>query len=300
MRLSKGIWKYPALICLAGWMFFLGILVGRGTAPVTFDTENLSRQLEQLVRTPEATTADDKKVDLQFHKVLSKPQSDDRLAVEAPVPVPAVPARTVTRPVGTPTSDPTVPQGQAVAGPDETVKTESVSTVKVGKKMLTLRKPEDGASVQPLPPAVKPSVTKPPATQPAVTQPVAAGPSPVKPSPVKPSTVQPVAMEPAEKQPEPIKEPVRTEPVKEPVQPKEEGVYTLQIAAYPSFTDAVSKMARMADKGFSSYRVKTEKDGTTWYRVRSGHFDTYDQAREYKGRLEKAGIDAMIIKKENP
>ena len=40
--------RYLAITLISAWMFVLGILVGRGTAPVKFDIEKLSRELEEL------------------------------------------------------------------------------------------------------------------------------------------------------------------------------------------------------------------------------------------------------------
>ena len=56
-------------------------------------------------------------------------------------------------------------------------------------------------------------------------------------------------------------------------------------------------MADLDEKGFSSYRTKGEKDGTIWYRVRTGDFSTYEEARKFKLKLDKAMIKAIIIKR---
>jgi len=90
-------------------------------------------------------------------------------------------------------------------------------------------------------------------------------------------------------------------PVQTPVQPTDKkvqkGKYTIQIAAYKEFKDAVSQMALLEKKGFSSYRIKGKKDGQTWYRVRTGSFATYAQAKIFKEKLDKAKINSMIINK---
>jgi DedD protein len=70
------------------WMFVLGILVGRGTAPVHFDIEKLQKELEELktavlkkelqrYKIDSARTVD--KPDLGFHEALKSPKDDDRL-----------------------------------------------------------------------------------------------------------------------------------------------------------------------------------------------------------------------------
>lgn len=42
------------IMAVCAWMFFLGILVGRGTAPIRFDMEALSRELNALKQSSEA------------------------------------------------------------------------------------------------------------------------------------------------------------------------------------------------------------------------------------------------------
>ena len=77
-----------------------------------------------------------------------------------------------------------------------------------------------------------------------------------------------------------------------------QGRYTIQVAAYKSFTDAVTQMALLEKKGFASYRTLGKKKGVTWYRVRVGSFATRKAASLYAEKLKHAKIEAMIIKKE--
>ena len=43
---NKQFWTYAGiLLCVSVWMFFLGILVGRGTAPIKFDIPKLEKKL---------------------------------------------------------------------------------------------------------------------------------------------------------------------------------------------------------------------------------------------------------------
>ena len=43
--------RYLTIILISAWMFILGVLVGRGTAPVKFDIKKLSREIEALRKT---------------------------------------------------------------------------------------------------------------------------------------------------------------------------------------------------------------------------------------------------------
>ncbi|MBA3009432.1 MAG: SPOR domain-containing protein [Desulfobacula sp.] len=75
-------------------------------------------------------------------------------------------------------------------------------------------------------------------------------------------------------------------------------MYTIQVASYKSFTDAVTHMAILEKKGISSYRALGKKDGITWYRVRVGSFETREAAIVYAEKLKQVKIDGLIVKKE--
>ena len=87
------------LLGVAGWMFFLGILVGRGTAPVRFDIDRLEqelaamrqalaekeRQLSAAVQTP------DSELDFSFFDDLKQSEEHATVTFKAPPPDPDVP-----------------------------------------------------------------------------------------------------------------------------------------------------------------------------------------------------------------
>ena len=73
--------RYVAIVLIAAWMFGLGVLVGRGTAPVKFDIQKLTRELESLIAADlkkqlepvELETAETKtKTKLEFYEELKK------------------------------------------------------------------------------------------------------------------------------------------------------------------------------------------------------------------------------------
>jgi len=72
---------------ISTWMFVLGILVGRGTAPVHFDIEKLSKELatlraavleKELKRYKINSPGSPDKPDLSFHEALKAPEDDTR------------------------------------------------------------------------------------------------------------------------------------------------------------------------------------------------------------------------------
>ncbi len=221
----KGIRKYLIYACIAGWMFFLGVVVGRGTSPVTFDTKEFSKRLEKIANVPGPKKEVSKKVDFKFYEDLDNSTTQEKLTSKNPIPA-------------------NIPEKETVKEPPREPVKEAVKEIAKETRKETAKE--------------------------------------VKKAPVK----------------EPVKE-IKKESLKEPAKEvKKEPPYTIQIAAYKSFQEAVSKMAALEEKGFSSYRVKGEKDGIAMYRVKIGPFETYEAAKEFKIRLDKAKIDAMIMKRE--
>jgi hypothetical protein len=80
------IW-FSVIFFVAAWMFFLGILVGRGTAPVKFDIGKLQKKLaalkaadinKKLTRFKIDSNFDKHKADLDFYEALQKGRDDIR------------------------------------------------------------------------------------------------------------------------------------------------------------------------------------------------------------------------------
>lgn len=275
MPAFKGIQKYLIYACIAGWMFFLGVMVGRGTSPVNFDTREFSKKLERMANIPEPDNDAEKKIDLKFYEDLDHPTTQERFTPNDQISADVPERKPETEPPKEPGKEPVkearkesakeAPK-ESVEEPPKEVKKEPVKEpVKVIKKVL-VKDPARIAKKEPVK-VIAREAAKPPE---------------------KPSIKEPEKETGVEKPVETVAETITT--------PK--GAYTIQIAAYKSFQEAVSKMAALEEKGFSTYRIKGENDGATWYRVRMGPFETYDGAKEFKARLDKAGIDAMIMKRE--
>lgn len=200
----------------------LGIMVGRGSSPVTFDTIRFQERLQTIAREFGNTNEPEEKMDLQFYDALNKPARQE------------VKGRKNNQ-------DEIVPKKESsytIARHQEVKELEKVSIpLKTSRKAATLNR------------AAKSKFLK------------------------KDGESQ-------------VIEKVLS------------GKYTIQIAAYKSFADAVTHMAVLEKKGFSSYRTKGKKDGINWYRVRIGSFATHKDAKQFIGKLNQAKINGMIIKKE--
>lgn len=217
----KGILKYTIYLFIAVWLFVLGIMVGRGNSPVSFDTRRFQARLEKIANEFGRSDAEKEKIELKFYNVLDQPVTEENIPAAVAAGEGAAPAP------GKPETPETVAQ-----------KTSTKRRTFQKKMAETRSLPETG------------------------TRPGAA----------------------------PEKAPVKKPP----------GKYTIQIAAYADFKDAVSRMAALEKKGISSYREKGKKDGVTWYRVRTGSFATHEEAKKYKETLTRKKIGGMIIKKDTP
>jgi len=96
-RRAKAGWVV-AVFFIAAWMFGMGVMVGRETAPVRFDLDQLKKTLESLQRAsrepqknapPVESTEMKDKTKLDFYEVLPKNREDADVNLPKPTPGPA-------------------------------------------------------------------------------------------------------------------------------------------------------------------------------------------------------------------
>lgn len=249
----KGLLKYSFIFIVAAWMFFLGILVGRGTSPVTFDTGDFQARLETIADNFASQQKTPEKIELKFYDVLDRPDTEPVLLSNK----------------------------------------ESRKSMTGSKNKADIsRKTKDIKAKEP-PPARSIPEKEPPKNA-----------LPLKLS-LKKQTRKKASVQVVKKESRSLeKKAVQGSGLKKEPNATAENIpskkkYTVQIAAFQDFKDAVSHMAALEKKGVSSYRVKAMKDGKIWYRVRAGAFETFEAAAAFKKKLEHAKIKALIIKYEN-
>jgi cell division septation protein DedD len=146
--------RYGAIVLIAAWMFGLGVLVGRGTAPVKFDIQKLTRELENLIAADvkkqlepvELETAETKtKTELEFYEELKKngpvaPDPPPRNASRQPKENP--PPDTVSREEDSPPLEQKVPAATAAS--------KKFVTKPVGQSAGENPRPANAAADQPL------------------------------------------------------------------------------------------------------------------------------------------------------
>jgi len=225
----------------------LGIMVGRGSSPVTFDTRTFQKRLETIAGEFGKEKGVQEKIDLKFYEALDRPVAEEG-SIPRQKSLEIIPKKEKT-------DTDTIPL--------KTSKKKETFNIKANQGMVnsssTVNKPAAGAES-----------------------------SKKIPVPEDRARAKKSRATPSVSSPEPV-----------PVKKSLKGGYTIQIAAYKAFKDAVTQMALLETKGFSSYRVKAQKNGVTWYRVRTGSFSNYDDAKQFMQKIKKARINAMIVKKED-
>jgi len=97
--LKSRLGRYLVLFLVSSWMFVLGVLVGRGTAPIRFQINNLDTELaelktkeqqQQMARVKIDPKAADPKTDLEFYEELKKSQKHPALKARQPAEKPKV------------------------------------------------------------------------------------------------------------------------------------------------------------------------------------------------------------------
>jgi hypothetical protein len=73
----KGSVKYLIYLFIAAWMFLLGIMVGRGSSPITFDTLKFQKRLETIANEFGDKKVTKKKIELKFYEVLDNPVAEE-------------------------------------------------------------------------------------------------------------------------------------------------------------------------------------------------------------------------------
>ncbi len=73
--LKKGI-LYSILFFIIIWMFVLGIFVGRGSAPVKFDTREFQKKLANIAGKQDAENSNLQDTEIQFYEDLQTPMSE--------------------------------------------------------------------------------------------------------------------------------------------------------------------------------------------------------------------------------
>jgi DedD protein len=311
-------------VLMSAWMFFLGILVGRGTAPVQFDTQSLQKELlalkkaavEKTLRQYETDSKNaDERKGVVFYDVLKRsgdgpdPQWTPRPArppsSEWPpeLPAPAVPQGSPEVPKPSGSSEPqgategaklpAAPAAQLGTGAQKPVMETKDPNMPVRMKVVaaTFKKPEANK---------KPETVK--LSEPVKVQSTAKVPEPAKsPEAAKVPEVakapEPARVPEMAKAPEP---PKFTETAKLPEKivtgAPPVGSWTIQVAAMKDTAEADRIVAKLKQQGYPASRLTGEIVGKgLWHRIRIGPYQRREEADSVVTRLTKEGLSPIAI-----
>lgn len=74
--------------------------------------------------------------------------------------------------------------------------------------------------------------------------------------------------------------------------------YTIQIASFSSEADALNHIAKLEEKGYTAHKSSGMVGDKTWYRIRLGSFNNITEAKASLKKLEESGIKGLIIQKD--
>jgi cell division protein FtsN len=255
--LSKGIIRWSLAVLFSGWMFVLGILVGRESAPIIFDTKKLENELitlkkavmqteQEQLRSSGKSLLDQQKSDLG----LGYPEELKNIKGDKPQ---------------TETTETTVPEVQS------NVKEEAM----IEKTPLKIRKEEPAANLpEKLSLKNKKEDRSERAESPALLKKVEKNEAPLKVS----------------RKPEPPAP-------KDKEESETDRKLILQIASFRNRNDAEVMVAELVQKGYSAYLSSGEVFGKgTHFRVIVGDFKSGAELQSMKNRLEKDRYNPFMLR----
>lgn len=255
-----------------GCMFFLGVMVGRNTAPVQFDVEEIEKKLAKLqgisVLNEEETgalsnnapdiQADIRAMEKNIHEMSKLPivQEDIIDILKDKGKDPEIYEQYVP-PVLTPKYAKTAPPKKTPASEKTAPATATAAASTGPSKPVEVLKPEVEINyAKPSAPAVAPPAT-PPATSTAT---LATSPEPSR----HETAVSSMA-------------------------------FAIQVASLKDPAKARSLMTKFKEKGYPAFCQSSEINSITWHRVRIGPYPNRSMADKDHLRLKAAGVDSLII-----
>jgi len=82
--------------------------------------------------------------------------------------------------------------------------------------------------------------------------------------------------------------------------PTGSGQYTIQFSAWNTKAKAEDQAARLVGGGYEAYVDESAYEGTTWFRVRVGRYDSRSQARDVIARLQHMTEDEVWVASQRP
>ncbi len=254
-KTARNLLKYSGAFLLCGWMFFLGVLVGRGTAPVSFDTKSFQEKLAEIAGVRVDEKKIEKKSGLDFYEMLKKPVS---------------------------TMDTKFPESVGIAGSQD-YETKGKNNGKISETGIQIKKSRKTMSMALLHGEEN--------RQTSDLKPVNVR---TKALSFKNDVHIPKKIKKSGQINSSYKNIKHGEDFNAAV-PDETVVYTIQIAAYRNLNDALKLMENLKKKGYTAYRTMGKKGDKIWHRVRIGSFMNSKKAMQFEKQLESKQLKGIIV-----
>ncbi len=295
-KIVSDLLKYSGIFILCGWMFFLGVMVGRGTAPVKFDTAGFQKKLAAVFQMEQVKDKLSKKTDLGFYEMLKKPVSDVKTGVHSRKQKEILPLALKVKKRTTESND-------KEAGVHESIIKKSrkaLSIAMLGKKGVDRFKTWNGNSN---------------ADDFRRDESINQSKQDKK---IHVSHQKDVCQSDLKRADKKISRRNRSNKNdvwnKNGVNNSKSGAgsgselnyvssktitYTIQVAACRNLDDAFKLMKSLKNRGYSPYRTMGKKGNKIWHRVRIGTFTDIKSAAAFQHKLESDKIKGIIIQKDN-
>lgn len=253
------------LFIASGCMFYLGVMVGRNTAPVHFDLDSMEKNLNNLQQSVLAeNTASTKKIEDKLNENMPFDFYDNVKGQFAEAPLPQQ---------------------------DKDANIKRPLFPKPPLSTLTLAKAT--GVVTPVP--AKPQEPETPTAQPEQKPETAPSPTVAQTAPETPAAPKPEAQPSAQAVQTPAATQATEAPSSTPAAPKGRQ-YAIQVASLKDANSAKIIRDKFRSKGYPAYTQEAVVEGRgQWFRVRIGPYSNRSQAENDLDRLQKAGVDAILF-----
>ena len=258
-------WVIPSFI-ICGFMFSLGVLVGRNTAPLRFDVDSIEVELKNLQHRDEALKAEKEKMRLAAGSGKGTSHEDILFRLRDKGELPEIYQQYVP-PLLTPKYPKTPPTQENLLLAENTV-TGDAEEPTDEEAMAEGAEVVEDAEMAPI------DLTE-------------AGPPDLAPEPAADMEAQPEGTKP---------EAAPTEiAINETPEPKAAGRFAIQVASLKDLGQAQMLMNKFKEKGYPAFFQSSNLNGQLWHRIRIGPYPDRETAIKDQARLKQGGVDCLVL-----
>jgi len=286
----KTLIKYAGIFALCGWMFFIGVLVGRGTAPVKFQTQDFQKKLNKIfVEAEKKESVTEKKPELKFYDALKKPDDKTEFDLEVPEETQLITIdmdsdaksnkiKSVEDKVTLPLKIKDKTNDTLDDSQDKEEKTQdSKFPLKRSKKAMSLKLVKEKKQANSKNNSSKNTIVT--SKSDLISKSDMISKKTVTKSKIKQNTKTSKPLDKSKKE------------------KSNKKLYTIQLAAYSDLKIALKHISDLKLKGYSPYKVSVTINNKLLHRIRIGSFTSVIKAKNFLKKLESEKIKGIVIRK---